>query len=542
MATDQERLTAAANWIRQNQAKRGTPEFETVAAAYKKLRAAPPPPAQGSAQPVGGPEQFTPTDNGGDPYQIGDIEKQRREMVARHTVGAAPMRDTQDQWAAGTQRTPFMAPKVTGNRTLDVMLEPVTGYRQRLGEAFDSSKAMFEHGGKAFLNGDPVGLVGAIPGAAGMIAAPVSAALEPIARPVNEYAAPVLERAFGTPPEVSTPVLTSLIPGLGIVKGPRIPKGVPGVNLNAKPTVRLTEAPSNRELRAQAGRAYKAADEAGVIYTPEGVERLRQGVLSDLEEVGFDSQLHPRVAAVLKRLDMAAEGNLTLKGAEIIRRVAQNAAKSPEKQERFIAWKVIDQISDFLANPEPSDVLMGDAEAGGRAMANARELWSRMSKSEAIDMALETAESRAKRTGSGANIDNTIRQNIDKILGQSKRPRGFTDEEIAVMKEIVNGTPTRNALRLLGKAAPTGVVSGGFGIGAAATIPGGWMIPIAGFLSKVAADNLTRARAKGLSETIRRGKPEKAQSTRTQPEASFRSGPPSTALTILGQRYGQRRP
>jgi hypothetical protein len=38
MATDKERLDAAANWIRQNQDKQGTPEWEKVTGAYKELR------------------------------------------------------------------------------------------------------------------------------------------------------------------------------------------------------------------------------------------------------------------------------------------------------------------------------------------------------------------------------------------------------------------------------------------------------------------------------------------------------------------------
>lgn len=38
MATDKERLDAAANWIRQNQDKKGTPEWEKVTGAYKQLR------------------------------------------------------------------------------------------------------------------------------------------------------------------------------------------------------------------------------------------------------------------------------------------------------------------------------------------------------------------------------------------------------------------------------------------------------------------------------------------------------------------------
>ena len=40
MATNEQRLAASANWLRANMDKRGTPEFERVAQAYKQLRSA----------------------------------------------------------------------------------------------------------------------------------------------------------------------------------------------------------------------------------------------------------------------------------------------------------------------------------------------------------------------------------------------------------------------------------------------------------------------------------------------------------------------
>ena len=451
----------------------------------------------------------------------------------------APVPQGPPPWQAGTERTPFTAPNVTGNRTLDVALEPVTGYMGRTNKAYDAGKEMASFAiNHDLANGDPSGLVGLPIGAMGMVGAPVSAALEPVGRVLNEFVAPALEKTIGMKPEVSVPVMTSLIPGLGITKAPGMGAAAPArVMPSVKPTVKLSEAPTNQELRSQAGRSFKAAENAGVMFKAEGVERLRQSVLAELEDAGFDVDLHPRIAAVVKRLDMAAEGNLTLKGGEIIRRVAQNAARSLDKDERRIGWRVIDQISEFLSGDNPGDVLMGDAKAGGQALANAREIWARMSKSEAIDLAIENAERRASKTGSGANIDNVIRQNVDKILGKDGKPRGFTTEEVAVMKKIVNGTTVRNALRGLGKMSPTGVVSGGFGLAATATIPLGWMLPITGFLAKLGADSLTKGAAKDLSAAIRSG--DRSGGARVRPALAKPRQPPTALSALYDQSQNQ---
>lgn len=148
------------------------------------------------------------------------------------------IKDVSDEvWQAGTERTPFTAPKVTGIRDLDIAIEPMSGFPGRLSEAFTGSKKMAEHALKTLGEGDLTGIVGLVPGAAGMAAAPVSAALEPLSRPINEYISPILEKTFGTPPEISTPALTALIPGLGISKLPGV-KAPP----SAKPTAQVVEA------------------------------------------------------------------------------------------------------------------------------------------------------------------------------------------------------------------------------------------------------------------------------------------------------------
>lgn len=128
-------------------------------------------------------------------------------------------------WPAGTERTPFQAPVVTGNRDVDVAIEPITGIHHRTAQAFAQARdKLLMPGLQDLAKGDLSGLAGVVPGAAGMVFAPVGGMLEPVSRPINEYAAPVMQSVFGTPPEITTPVLTALVPGLGITKVPGAPR------------------------------------------------------------------------------------------------------------------------------------------------------------------------------------------------------------------------------------------------------------------------------------------------------------------------------
>ena len=263
--------------------------------------------------------------------------------------------------------------------------------------------------------------------------------------------------------------------------------------------------PSNEQLRKQAEAAYNKAEAAGVIFKPEGVRQLAQTIVDDLAEFGFDPALQPGVAAVIRRFQELDGKNVTLKGLDIVRRVANNAGKvrdNPSQQE--IARRVIDRIDDYVTSVGDADVLMGNAKQGASAMREARDLWSRFRKSQMVDTAAFKADLRTASTGSGGNGDNAVRQNIRRLV---ENPRGLNAQERAAAERVVRGTAPQNAMRLAGKLAPTGVVSaalsGGAGYGLAG--PVGLALPLAGAAAKAVADRMTVKNVERLSQIIRSG-------------------------------------
>src|SRR5690606_31953015 len=134
-----------------------------------------------------------------------------------------------------------------------------------------------------------------------------------------------------------------------------------------------------------------------------------------------------------------------LKGLDIVRRVANNAAKirdNPSQQE--LARKVIDRIDDFVANAGDDAVLMGNAKQGAKAIREARDLWGRFRKSQMVDTAAYKADLRAASTGTGGNVDNATRQNIRRLV---ENPRGLNAQERGAAEKVVRGTRGQNALR-----------------------------------------------------------------------------------------------
>ena len=108
-------------------------------------------------------------------------------------------------------------------------------------------------------------------------------------------------------------------------------------------------------------------------------------------------------------------------------------------------------------------------------LANARNIWARMKKSELIDTALE----KASRQASG--LENGIRIQFRQILNNPRLRRSFNADEIKLLDDVVKGDFSTNTLRRLGKLSPgTGAQSNvlnammgtGLGAGVGGTLGG----------------------------------------------------------------------
>lgn len=262
--------------------------------------------------------------------------------------------------------------------------------------------------------------------------------------------------------------------------------------------------PDTASLWQKAEQAYEAADQAGVILRPESVSRLQKGMEKALADFGWAPEITPGVAGVLKNLERMSGENVTLKGLDTLRKTAgQLRAMKMDPTAQAVGGKLVQEIDDFLASVKPGDVLAGDARQGVQSLMQARESWKRASKAEKIETAITEAADRAAKTGSGGNLNNTTRQEIDKAM---KRGRWTPDEREALERVTKQGA-IGDALRLAGKASPEGNgLSMMLHLGAAGA-SGGTSLPIAalGAAAKRLADNRTVTRANEALRLIQSG-------------------------------------
>jgi hypothetical protein len=138
----------------------------------------------------------------------------------------------------------------------------------------------------------------------------------------------------------------------------------------------------------------------------------------------------------------------------------------------------------------------------------AKSDWHLYKKGAAVEDAIATAFRRSKKTR-GLGMDQALRNEFEKLVGNKKQMRYFSDAEKKVLEQVVQGAPVTNLMRFGGQFAPTGVVGtvlsalAGFNVGGilgSAAMLGG------GALSRQGAKMATKkAASKALDYVMEKG-------------------------------------
>jgi hypothetical protein len=286
------------------------------------------------------------------------------------------------------------------------------------------------------------------------------------------------------------------------------------------------EPPTAEALKDAARAGYDQVRDAGVDYTAASVQNLARAAQSELEKDGILQELAPKSFSILSKLQDAPDGAVApISGIEAARRAFGNAAKDfANPTEQLAAKRIMERLDQFVMEPDASSVVAGSAGEAGSILKAARGDYAAAKRSEAIGNKQEVAKLRAAAANSGQNIGNSLRQRVVDLLTRPKESSGFSDEELAQLRKVSEGSKTANATRFVGN-----LLGGGGGLGAGFTAAAGAgagamaggaplavagaALPIAGMASKqisnilteralMQADKMTRARSPLYSQMV----------------------------------------
>jgi hypothetical protein len=211
--------------------------------------------------------------------------------------------------------------------------------------------------------------------------------------------------------------------------------------------------PTVEGLKDEAGALYDAARASGVVAPQQATQALNQSMQSIAKAEGLISPTgrvnssYPRINGVLNTFEDYSAGTMDIAQAQATRKVLTDAAKSVEPGEKRIAAIMLEEFDKFLDPLAPQ-------------IAQANQIYSRAKKGELIEQAIELAGSRAGQF-SGSGFENALRTEFRSLERQiiKGQLRGLSEAEVDAITKVAQGGPIENALRFVGKFAPTGNVS-----------------------------------------------------------------------------------
>lgn len=245
-----------------------------------------------------------------------------------------------------------------------------------------------------------------------------------------------------------------------IVQNPMVQKGAEMVTKGVE-TVKqkLTPEPkkyipSEQSLENIADSAFKRAKESGVQIDTDKFVTGAKDLVIDLRSLGYDERAYPKVKAAV---DILVDPNMPKDLAELktIRKFISAAQESTDKTEKMLGTVLKQRFDEYLATM-PKETLVGGSKEGLRAWREGQMAHSRLSKSQIFTDMMERAQIEAKNIG----VEKSLANQLDALAKNKKRMKLFTKEEQDLITEAAKGGNVQNALKFIGKFAPTNTVSG----------------------------------------------------------------------------------
>lgn len=346
--------------------------------------------------------------------------------------------------------------------------------------------------------------------------------------------------AIGT--EVSRAPLTQIITSAPIASGTQFVGEATGNPLLAlaagtsaaaasgvRPRIR-GEGPSRADIQAQIADKYKVLNESGVQLNDTAFKTaMTKDVFSDLRKEGY-SPTNTKFTNITSLIDNLQKNQQPKDIVELqtIRKEI-TASASPNEPEAYRMMKIIrDRFDKYVENVPDSQIIAGDKTALS-SWGQARSLFQKDRKAEIFQDILDKAPV-SKGQFSQSGMENYLYNELKKIARNDNIMRTFTKDEQQVIKDAASGSGLQNALKAIGRFAPTGVIPGFGTAGVFAFDPAiGGALGASTYAARVGAEQMRIGSVQRIIDQILSGKPQPS------PMANL---PATTMRGLLSSQYG----
>jgi hypothetical protein len=231
----------------------------------------------------------------------------------------------------------------------------------------------------------------------------------------------------------------------------------PGAAAGFRPRMR-GDADALEGVRAARESAYDTVQKTGVLIDDSAFRQNMFDITKDLRKEGF-TPTNPKFQGLASAIEELQTNTMPKDIVELqaMRKVITEAADPRDPSQYRMMAILRDKFDDYLDNISPKEILTGDAE-GLKAWRTARDLFNRERKAEVFQDMLTNAPIQ-KGAFSQSGMENYLYNELKKLTRNKNKMRVFNQAEQAAIKEAAQGSGLQNALKFVGRFAPTGPVS-----------------------------------------------------------------------------------
>ncbi|MFD1945071.1 hypothetical protein [Paradevosia shaoguanensis] len=244
-------------------------------------------------------------------------------------------------------------------------------------------------------------------------------------------------------------VVGGAIPLVSNTIGSAVQRGQQGRILDAA----AKAAPTADDLKSAASAMFEqATGGTPLAITDNSYMRFLGDVQSIGQKLRINANLDPKSVGLSEMMlsiadDLARGGTaVDMKDLHLLRQAAQRVAMSSEGRDAAFANTVIRRLDDFVQTLKPADILGGaDPSQATNALYRGISTWSRANKVGLVEEAIRVGQAAA--SGPEKGIRNALRTMLFRKPDVWNR---FTTAEQQAIKDVIDGTPGSNLMKLIG--------------------------------------------------------------------------------------------
>ncbi|PKR55399.1 hypothetical protein [Thalassospira marina] len=207
----------------------------------------------------------------------------------------------------------------------------------------------------------------------------------------------------------------------------------------------LKDAPEEVELEDAANVLYDRAKSVPGNVKADSLANFLARAETRLADEGADPDVHSGLANIMNALRRRIGKEPDMKDLQNIRRIAANALDSTSNDERRLGHILVGEIDNFMANLKADDMVSGSFKDAVGDMKDANAIWARLKKTQTIQEAINSASI------AGSGFENGLRAQLRSIVNNASKRRQFSENELDMMRRVIQGTPASNTLKKVSK-------------------------------------------------------------------------------------------